>query len=152
MKRFLLFTVVLIAASMGAAIAQDGHVLTSPKEMKWSDPPPVFEKGATFTVLSGDPGKEGIYVVRLKMPAGYKINPHWHPTDEHVTVITGTFALGMGEKFDAAAMKDLPAGGYALRADAALRHVEDRVDRAGPRHGPFADLRQPGGRSSQRAK
>ena len=58
---------------------------------------------------------------RLKMPAGYKINPHWHPTDEHVTVITGTFALGMGEKFDAAAMKDLPAGGYAL-LPAQMRH------------------------------
>jgi len=53
-------------------------------------------------------------VVRLKMPAGYKIAPHWHPTDEHVTVISGTFALGMGDKFDEKTMKVLPAGGYAL--------------------------------------
>jgi quercetin dioxygenase-like cupin family protein len=60
-------------------------------------------------------------VVRLKMPAGYKIAPHWHPTDEHVTVISGTFALGMGEKFDQKTMKDLPAGGYAL-LPADMRH------------------------------
>jgi quercetin dioxygenase-like cupin family protein len=65
-------------------------VLTAPAEIKWGDPPPVFEKGAKFAVIAGDPGKPGIYVVRLKMPAGYKIAPHWHPTDEHVTVVSGT--------------------------------------------------------------
>jgi len=46
------------------------HVLVSAAEMKWGDPPPVFEKGASFTVVSGDPGKAGLFVVRLKMPAG----------------------------------------------------------------------------------
>jgi quercetin dioxygenase-like cupin family protein len=68
----------------------------------------------SFAVLAGDPGKPGLFVVRLKMPAGYKIAPHWHPTDEHVTVIAGTLGLGMGDKFDAAAAKDLTAGGYGL--------------------------------------
>ena len=75
----------------------------------------------SFTVVSGDPGKPGLFVVRLKLPAGYKINPHWHPTDEHVTVLSGTFALGMGEKFDQAAMTELPVGGYAL-LPAQMRH------------------------------
>lgn len=125
MKGRLLFSAGLIVAMMGVAVAQsgnpDGHVMSAPKDMKWSDPPPVFEKGATFTLVSGDPSKEGLYVVRLKMPAGYKINPHWHPTDEHVTVISGTFALGMGEKFDKATMTDLPVGGYAL-LPAQMRH------------------------------
>jgi len=76
---------------------------------------------ASFAVVSGDPGKAGEFVVRLKMPAGYKIMPHWHPTAEHVTVISGSFALGMGEKFDAKAMTTLPAGGYAL-LPAEMRH------------------------------
>ena len=88
--------------------------MTVPSELKWGDPPPVFEKGAAFTVVSGDPGKPGIYVVRLKMPAGYKIAPHWHPTDEHVTVIAGQFALGMGDKIDDSSAKALTAGSYAL--------------------------------------
>src|SRR5262245_5694769 len=92
----------------------DNHVFETPSDLKWGDPPPVFEKGATFTVVSGDPSKEGIYVVRLKMPAGYMIKPHWHPTDESVTVLSGTFELGMGEKVDKAAMKALPVGGFAL--------------------------------------
>ena len=118
MKKSLLCSFALIAVLTGVGIAQDAtmdhHVFATPSDLKWGDPPPVFEKGATFTVLSGDPSKEGIFVVRLKMPAGYMIKPHWHPTDEHVTVLSGTFEWGMGEKVDKAAMKALPVGGYAL--------------------------------------
>ena len=107
---------------VGAVAAQQSsHLLVSGPEIVWGDPPPVFEKGASFSVISGDPGKAGLFVVRLKMPAGYKVAPHWHPTDEHVTVLSGTLSLGMGEKFDAATMKALPAGGYAL-LPAEMRH------------------------------
>jgi quercetin dioxygenase-like cupin family protein len=108
----------------GVASGQEGkpaHVVLTPSEMKWSDPPPVFEKGASFTLVSGDPSKSGLYAVRLKMPAGYRIAPHWHPTDEHITVLSGSFAAGMGEKFDQASMKTLPAGSYALMP-AEMRH------------------------------
>ncbi len=125
MRIFLSCCAACMMAFIGVAISQDtgasAHVMSTPAEIKWGDPPPVFEKGATFAVVAGDPGKSGIYVVRLKMPAGYKIAPHWHPTDEHVTVISGTFALGMGETFDTKAMKDLPPGGYAL-LPAEMRH------------------------------
>jgi quercetin dioxygenase-like cupin family protein len=116
---------IVFALACVAVAAQEGkvteHALVTPSQMKWGDPPPVFEKGASFAVISGDPSKTGLFVVRLKMPAGYKIAPHWHPTDEHVTVLSGSFALGMGEKFDKATMTDLPAGGYAL-LPAEMRH------------------------------
>ena len=111
----------VIAAVAGAQEAKSAHVMFTPATAKWGDPPPVFEKGASFTVVSGNPGAPGTFVVRLKMPAGYKIAPHWHPTDEHVTVLSGTFSVGMGETFDKAAMKDLPAGGYVL-LPAEMRH------------------------------
>ncbi len=118
MRKVLTLMIIAMVAIIGVAIAEDAmapaHVIVTPAELKWGDPPPVFEKGASFTVVSGDPSKPGLYVVRLKMPAGYKIMPHWHPTDEHVTVISGTFALGMGDNFDEASMKTLPAGGYGL--------------------------------------
>ncbi len=134
---------VLLAVACGLAWAQEGkpaHVLLTPSEVKWGDPPPIFEKGASFSVISGDPSKGGIYVVRLKMPAGYKIAPHWHPTDEHVTVLSGSFALGMGEKFDKASMKTLPAGGYAL-LPAEMRHFAMATTAATVQvhgEGPFA--------------
>ena len=109
--------VALIAVCVVGTSAQQtksSHVLLPADQMKWGDPPPVLEKGASFSVLAGDPGKPGVFVVRLRMPAGYRIAPHWHPTDEHVTVIAGTFSVGMGEKVDKAALKNLPAGGYVL--------------------------------------
>ena len=124
MRRTLSY-VVSVAMLCGVTAAQESaksaHIMMAPKETKWGDPPPVFEKGMSFSVVSGDPSKPGLYVVRAKMPAGYKIAPHWHPTDEHVTVLSGTFALGMGEKFDKASMTKLPAGGYAL-LPADMRH------------------------------
>jgi quercetin dioxygenase-like cupin family protein len=132
MKKLLL-SLVMLAFASGTVAAQDAtapapapatapaHKLVKPAEIKWGDPPAVFRKGMSFAVISGDPGKEGLYVVRAKVPAGYKIMPHWHPGDEHVTVLSGTFALGMGEKFDAATMTKLPAGGYAL-LPAEMRH------------------------------
>ena len=74
MRRTLLCSLGLVAVMITAAIAQDAnmsaHVMSAPKDLKWGDPPPVFEKGASFTLVSGDPSKEGLYVVRLKMPAG----------------------------------------------------------------------------------
>jgi quercetin dioxygenase-like cupin family protein len=115
-------TLGVLAVSVSAQEAKTGaHVFVTPADVKWGEPPPVLAKGVMFTVVSGDPGKAGAFTVRLKMPAGYKIAPHWHPTDEHVTVLSGTFALGMGEKFDAATMKDLPAGSYGL-LPAEMRH------------------------------
>lgn len=90
------------------------HVMVAPREIKWGAPPPVFERGMTFAVISGDPSKPGLYVVRARVPAGYKIAPHTHPTDEHVTVLAGAMAIGMGEKFDKRALTSVPTGGYAL--------------------------------------
>jgi quercetin dioxygenase-like cupin family protein len=132
--------VAFVGDATGQGASAPAHVLTAPAEVKWGEPPPVFEKGAKFAVIAGDPSQSGIYVVRLKMPAGYKIAPHWHPTDEHVTVISGTFALGMGDKFDKRGMKDLPAGGYAL-LPAEMRHFAyAKTDATVQVHGmgPFA--------------
>lgn len=120
MRRILLWSAILVVAVSSAALAQEGSsgsapvMVAKPSDLKWGDAPPVFEKGASMAVLSGDPSKDGLYVVRLKMPAGYKINAHWHPTDEHVTVISGTFLAGMGDKLDKSKMKEFPAGSYAL--------------------------------------
>jgi quercetin dioxygenase-like cupin family protein len=125
MRRILVCGAVALVPMVGAAVAQQAqappHIMVAAADLKWGEPPPVFEKGASFTVVSGDPGKTGMFVVRLRMPAGYKVAPHWHPTDEHVTVLSGKFALGMGDKFDKVAMKELPAGGYAL-LPADMRH------------------------------
>jgi hypothetical protein len=103
-----------IVASAQDKMAPSTHVMVEGAQVKWGAPPPVLAKGAQFAVLSGDPSAAGPFVIRLKCPAGYKIAPHWHPTDEHVTVLSGTFSLGMGDTLDPKAAKSLAAGGYAL--------------------------------------
>jgi quercetin dioxygenase-like cupin family protein len=125
MRKLIAGGVVGLGVLSTVAVAQEraasSHVVLTAAELKWGDPPPVVRKGARMAVLSGDPGKAGPFVLRLKLPAGDEIAAHWHPTDEHVTVLSGSFALGMGEKFDPAALKTLPVGGYAL-LPAEMRH------------------------------
>jgi quercetin dioxygenase-like cupin family protein len=90
-------------------------------DLKWGPAPPVFPAGAEMAVLSGDPGKAGTFVIRLKIPAGYKIPAHHHPTDEYLTVISGDFSLGMGDKLDETKSADLTAGSFA-EAPAQMNH------------------------------
>jgi quercetin dioxygenase-like cupin family protein len=76
---------------------------------------------AQIAVLEGDPSKEGAFVFRVKVPDGYRIPPHTHPKTERVTIISGTFNIGMGEKFDEKTTKALPAGTYGYW-EAGMKH------------------------------
>jgi quercetin dioxygenase-like cupin family protein len=68
-----------------------------------------------MAVLEGSPGAEGShFVIRLKMADGTKVPPHWHPGDEHLTVLSGTFHMGLGERFDESAAMALTAGAYSF--------------------------------------
>jgi quercetin dioxygenase-like cupin family protein len=116
MKRIVFFVSGLFLTSVlpFSAIAADEHLAVSPDSLKWGAAPPAFPKGAQLAVVSGDPSKEGLYVVRLKLPAGYKVPAHTHPNDENITVISGTFNIGMGDKLDEKKGDALKAGGFAF--------------------------------------
>ena len=77
---------------------------------RWGPAPAVFPPGAQMAVIEGDPSKAELFIVRLRFPNGYTIAPHTHPTDEHITVLGGTFKVGMGTTFDAATMTSLAPG------------------------------------------
>ncbi len=85
-----------------------------PSRIEWGEGPASLPKGAKLAVLEGDPLKEGPFVMRLKLPDGYRIPPHTHPKTERVTVISGTFNIGMGERFDPAMSKEMPAGTFGF--------------------------------------
>jgi quercetin dioxygenase-like cupin family protein len=117
-----LITVIALAGVASAATAEtmDGHTIVAPQQIKWAPAPAVLPPGAEVAVLFGDPTKEGLFAMRLKLPAGYSVPPHTHPVDEVVTVISGTFALGMGETADQSKAQALPAGSFfALPPDTA---------------------------------
>ena len=95
-------------------IAHEKHVFT-PDTIPWGPAPPFVAPGAQLAVLQGNPGaSSGDYTVRLKMPDGYRIAPHWHPQRENVTVISGTFKVGMGDIFEKNKMTALTAGSFAF--------------------------------------
>jgi len=103
------------ATQIRTAVAH-GHENTAhtPDTIKWAPAPPLVEPGEQIAVLEGDPtASTGDYTIRLKMPDGYRINPHWHPLRENVTVISGTFKVGMRDTFDASKMAAFPAGSFA---------------------------------------
>ena len=95
-KPLLSFTILLVSGTI--AIAQQMPAPANADDMKWGAVPNVFPPGAQIAVVSGDPFKEGLYVVRLKMPAGYKIPAHNHPTTEYVTVLSGAFNIRPSRK------------------------------------------------------
>jgi quercetin dioxygenase-like cupin family protein len=94
--------------------ATSEHKIVGPAEMTWVDAPPGLPPGAKMAVLDGDLTKKGSFTIRLQAPAGYKVPPHTHPTAERITVISGTFHLGMGDKFDEAAGRKMVAGSFAV--------------------------------------
>ena len=81
-----------------------------------------------MAVLYGDPGKGGAFTVRMNAPAGYTINPHTHPTAERLTVLTGRFRVGMGEKVDEASMQELGPGGYVVLPSGMAHYVKTNAD------------------------
>jgi len=89
-------------------------VTYTPVNITWNDAAPPLPSTIKIAVLEGDPSKEGEFTIRLKVPADWKIAPHWHPAIEHVTVISGSFYLGNGEKFDEMTGTQLPSGSIAI--------------------------------------
>lgn len=110
--RILLTVLIALLVGVTSAPAQQGqqHLIVTSDALKWVDPPTF--PGAKLAVVQGDPSKEGLFVYRVKFPANYKVAPHFHKASENVTVLSGVFFIGMGEKFDQGSGKELPVGGF----------------------------------------
>jgi quercetin dioxygenase-like cupin family protein len=100
------------------AIAQAPHgsamTAAHAAELDWRDGPASLPPGARIVVLAGNPAEEGPLTFRLQLPPNYRVPPHLHPAIEHLTILSGTFYVGMGESFDRAAATALPAGSFAV--------------------------------------
>ena len=112
---------ILAGALAGLEAQTKSHVISAVKDAQWGPAPPMLPPGAEIAVLAGNPMGTSAYTVRLKFPANYAIPAHSHPTDENVTVISGTFSMGMGDKLDPAKSKAFPAGSFAV-APAKVNH------------------------------
>jgi hypothetical protein len=116
-----------------AAIAHGLHaqakpeaIAMTPPEMNWGAQGGLAMAGMEQVNLVGDPSKPGPYTLRLKFPAGYKLAPHSHPDSREVTILSGTWYTGYGEKFDGAALNALPAGSFYTEPANLAHFVEVR--------------------------
>ena len=126
----ILFSLVLLAVP---ATAQDAPspagshaIVVSPDQVKYGPAPASLPPGAELAILEGKPSEPGPFTMRLRIPDGYRIPPHHHPGIEHLTVLEGTFRVGMGEKFDASALKELPTGTFAALAPGSRHFAQAR--------------------------
>jgi quercetin dioxygenase-like cupin family protein len=108
------FAVLAACAAQQSTTHSPEHARISvPGNIKWSSAPASLRPGAWVAILEGDPTQPGMFTMRLKMPDGYRIMPHQHPKRERITVVSGTFQVGMGDTWDDAKLGDLPTGTYA---------------------------------------
>jgi hypothetical protein len=131
----LTLSALLVTAAAGTATGAQA------KGSKWMAGPPGLPAGATFMVVSGNPGKAGPFVIRAKLPANYTVPPHNHPTDEVVRVLSaGSLTYGMGDKIDKASSGTLSKG-YHVTMQAGMNHwvtSTDPLEIQVSGEGPFA--------------
>src|SRR5277367_4220297 len=119
--KFLTVFALLTASLLAAARPLEQNAFT-PDKIPYGSAPPFLNPGAQLAVLEGDPGAAtGDFTIRLKMPAGYRVAPHWHPNRENVTVLSGNFKVGMGDTFDESKMVTFGAGSFAF-LDPSMHH------------------------------
>jgi hypothetical protein len=101
---------VSLAAAKPAGIDLDPAAIAYklPDQIKWVDDP----IGAKMAVLEGDPSKPGLYVVLVKWTPHHFSHPHFHPNARFITVLSGTWWVGTGPKFDTESTVPLPAGTF----------------------------------------
>jgi anti-sigma factor ChrR (cupin superfamily) len=103
----------MLSSALSPVLGAEDHVMVTPNELKWADVPSL-PPGAKVAVIEGPMDQATPFTIRLKLPADYKIPAHWHPAIEHVTVLSGTFNLGMGDTLDPTKTKALPPGSIAI--------------------------------------
>jgi hypothetical protein len=117
-----------IFATLGSVRAADPDpavmAFQLPDQIKWVESP----SGSANAILAGDPTKPGIYVELTKWKAGHMSRPHFHPNDRYIYVISGTWWVGWGSKYDPASTKPLPAGSY-------VRHFGKQIHYDGAKEG-----------------
>src|SRR5215510_435734 len=113
--RLVTFSLTAFALTLAVAaptLAQSAHLVVPADKVQWGPAPPILPAGAQIAVLEGNPAEKGPVVMRLKFPAGYNIPAHWHSMTERITVLSGAFHVGMGDKLDRQKTQTLEPGGF----------------------------------------
>jgi quercetin dioxygenase-like cupin family protein len=128
LKPAVIMACIAFSALAAAQTPPSRVVALTPVEMKWESQGALAAGGMEQLNLVGDPNQPGPYTLRLKFPKGLKIAPHTHPDSREVTILSGSFATGYGEKFDSANLKILPAGSFYTEPANVPHYIEIKED------------------------
>ena len=106
-------TLSLFLFAQASAQGPGAHSMVTPDQLQWKDVP-ALGTGVKLAVIEGPMNEAVPFTVRIKFPPGVKVAAHWHPAIEHVTVMSGTFNIGVGDSFDESKAMQLPAGGVTI--------------------------------------
>jgi quercetin dioxygenase-like cupin family protein len=124
MSRYrLLLSIVVFLPVANAAVDADGFVRINPDELVYTG---GGENAPAIALIAGDPAKEGFYLLRAKFAPGVMSAPHYHQTDRHVTVISGTWYTGTGREFDRENTVPLEPGSYMMHPAGAIHYDGSR--------------------------
>jgi quercetin dioxygenase-like cupin family protein len=126
---------VLFLLGGSGVMAQSGHVMLGPDDVKWGAAPPSLPRGAMLAVIEGKPSEPGPFTMRLKFPAGFKVAPHSHPAIEHLTVLSGAIHFGMGDTFDPGKLTPMRAGSFIVMPVGTSHFVEAKEETVIQVHG-----------------
>lgn len=113
----------LVLSAAEIAAPPEGTIQVPAGAGTWMDGPPTLPAGTKIMILEGHPAKEGMFTIRLRVPAGTRLAPHWHPRDERVTILSGMAKVGFGDVFDEATMASFPAGSFYLNPPKSHHYV-----------------------------
>jgi quercetin dioxygenase-like cupin family protein len=113
MRTLILASLLAFTFSLGAQTPETpiGFI---PEAIAFKDAPPTLPPGSKVSVLEGNPGAEGMFTMRVRIPAGSAIPPHWHPRQERVTVLAGAVDLGFGSVASKDSVTRYRAGSFYL--------------------------------------
>ena len=103
----------VLTQTVATAQTLPGHAMVSAADLKWADLPSL-PPGAKVAIMEGPMNEAVPFTARIRMPANYRIPAHWHPAIEHVSVLTGTLYMGLGEVLDVSKGMAVPTGGFAV--------------------------------------
>jgi quercetin dioxygenase-like cupin family protein len=109
-----------VAGPASAGTDAKGFIRLTPDEAQWKEVPGGH--GVQMAVVSGDPSKAGVYVIRVRFPPGIMSAPHFHPEDRHAVVLKGTWYTGTDDSWDPDRTVPLKAGSYMKHPAGAVHY------------------------------
>lgn len=108
---------------LATAAAADAPISFAPEKIVWTDGPPTLPAGSKIAVLEGNPQDEGLFTMRVRVPAGTALAPHWHPRDERVTILSGAVELGFGSVADREAVTRYGPGSFYVNPPRVMHYL-----------------------------